>query len=1335
MNKKKIKNVFSKAFIISLATLAVQGIDVYAENVRETAGREIADGSYIIGITRFTNDTNITADRVLMASQDDMFFKGLSNYKKPAIYQYQLGQWIKYDTNNNPSVANDLEVAMLTHQDIYYVNNEEKILDVAYTRDIASGSELIFTTDAIGKTISYSNGVMKVPATTRSITIKVKNGSSETLVEKLEKTTPLQDGEFKYVSDGQSGYYGSISADNIITQNSDVTVNGETITIGGTIAWRSAASDHGVGVGGPSENSKSGHRVGVKITAPNGSSLESTALNQIKVFVNDEENSYSWSESTTGENSSFWFTPLVEEGKTYKVKIVWDSKNEITQTFTIVINGKLAAMPAGTLSGQEIYEKDEDGKPTDVVSVSATATGSNLLTFSGKEIPWDGRVVVNVTADDYYATNSKFTGIKGIKAYYSEPKKDVDGYDIVNKIDVPVTANYVEKTKTLTINGLVFQDTDVKRKITVSIEWDNDYTQDFDVVLDGNTPFAFPDVRLESVKTFVGYAGSDKAYKDYEVKDGVAVISNTQILWDNGNRVKAEIVPSTLVNNAGLKDADKMTRYTEEELANMTVAVDGKVQGEEKEIDGKKKFVAYTLAGATDGENDDKLSLDILVKSGNEEHTIEILWNETKVVKSYKIKLDGVALAQAVTGAYSLNGQKYASELTNGIINVYMTGFHTEYPSLEDETNGTNGVQVRDSIPFIYDINSNAVVMSFNNTSYPNGATKVEVDGKLASEESAGNYYIPVVKNGITIVKVYWDDVNVQEFRVAPHAKNGTLASFESGVLTIDQDGYRDNKTNSITYTGDIAWSGDGSQTIEIEKEKDKAGYVLKDIQIKAPIEVTTPKVTISGGKYSEDKNAENYGIVNVTLGSDKKTITIDPVVTSANETFTIKVDWNGSFIETYTVRVSGASLIAKTGSLEAKDGKSLTNYNGVIPYDHDEAGYVLETVLSQHVDNAVSKVEVDDARTKMVDGEKVLTSESTSEPKIHFNSQVRTATVKVTYADKFVQTFTINAKEATIPTIVLDSGLVAEENGEYTITAKVGENIGTIVARILPNTHYLNVENSDETIVAKNDNNTYTAKKVGSAKLVFNITETNAEDDTTMLAKPVVVNINVVNDAVGIKSVAEFDGKKILNITSDVVGGTGEGFDISLKVYELKDGLYKENSMLSDKAVTAMNGQGQYVTTISNGEEDLPEKVKLEITVRDKNYVEGEAALENLLALEEIELPKAVRYTVSFDSNGSEAVNSITVKPGQEIASKDMPVAKNYKVTAPNGNVLEYEFKGWYSLDSWNKESGLLKSDAVSVTAYPENAIKEDIKLKAYFSIVRVFPDGTTEEVQTVEK
>ncbi len=237
------------------------------------------------------------------------------------------------------------------------------------------------------------------------------------------------------------------------------------------------------------------------------------------------------------------------------------------------------------------------------------------------------------------------------------------------------------------------------------------------------------------------------------------------------------------------------------------------------------------------------------------------------------------------------------------------------------------------------------------------------------------------------------------------------------------------------------------------------------------------------------------------------------------------------------------------------------------------------------------------------------------------------------------------------------------------------------------------------------------------------------------MLAKPVVVNINVVNDAVGIKSVAEFDGKKILNITSDVVGGTGEGFDISLKVYELKDGLYKENSMLSDKAVTAKNGQGQYVTTISNGEEDLPEKVKLEITVRDKNYVEGEAALENLLALEEIELPKAVRYTVSFDSNGSEAVNSITVKPGQEIASKDMPVAKNYKVTAPNGNVLEYEFKGWYSLDSWNKESGLLKSDAVSVTAYPENAIKEDIKLKAYFSIVRVFPDGTTEEVQTVEK
>ena len=51
MNKKKIKNVFSKAFIISLATLAVQGIDVYAENVRETAGigceNQLASTSYI----------------------------------------------------------------------------------------------------------------------------------------------------------------------------------------------------------------------------------------------------------------------------------------------------------------------------------------------------------------------------------------------------------------------------------------------------------------------------------------------------------------------------------------------------------------------------------------------------------------------------------------------------------------------------------------------------------------------------------------------------------------------------------------------------------------------------------------------------------------------------------------------------------------------------------------------------------------------------------------------------------------------------------------------------------------------------------------------------------------------------------------------------------------------------------------------------------------------------------------------------------------------------------------------------------------------------------------
>ncbi len=1325
MNKKKFKNVFSKTFVLALAAIAAQSINVDAASVRETAGQEIDNGAYLIGITRFTNDVALTADRVLTAGQNDLFFKGINAYNKPVVYQYRGGNWIKYDEENNSSLVapEDVLALGLNAQDIYYINNKEKVLEVAYNRNVAPGTTLSFTTDAVGKAITYENGVMYVPATTKKIEVKARDGQgAEVLLETLSKTAVTEAGSFDYKT-SESNYYGAVAADNIFTKDADVAVNGETITINGTVNWSNGLVKHGVDYK-PADATVSGHRIGVKITAPNGTSLDPSNLANIKVSIDgDDEHPVSWTEANTGKDSSFWFTPIVEAGKTYTLKVVWDEAKGITQTFTIKVEAELAAMPAGTLKGETIYAVDDKGELTDQVTLSATADDTKLLTFSGSQIAWDGNVTVKVTPDSYYSTNSQFTGAN-VSAYYSRPDKDVDGYDIVTKDylfkDVMVTAD--TKTKVLTINNLRFMDTAIERKITVRIDWDKDYYQEFDVVLADETPFAFPQVRLEEVKTLVGYAGSEKAYNTYEVKDGKVTISNTQILWDNGNRVKAVVKPSTLANNSSLKDKDKLSTYEDEELSRLTVRVDGEVIGT-KDKDGK--FTATTLA--------DNMPLDILVKSGNETHKVEILWDGSRVVETYDIVLSGASLATAQTGSYSLNGQTYASELTNGTIYVYMSTFHNV---LDDK--GAVIDQERDSIPFVYEVNANAVVMSFNNSAYNNIAKKVEIDGKEAVT-TAGGYYIPVYKNAVTTVKVYWDDVNVQEFQVAPHATNGLFATANKGVIS--KDGAEDNakNTTSLVYSGDINWSKAGSTTISV-KDEEKPSYVLDGLKITAPkdVTVTEPKVTINGGKYSDDETKENFATIQVTKteADGKTSITLDPVVTTSNDMFTIKVDWNGAFVETYTVKLSGATLKAPYGTLAPKDTSDktpLNNYNGVIAYNKDANGYVLKTTLTPaagYESETVAKIEIDDARTTLDSkGEKVLTVvENTFDADVHFTNERRKATLTVTYEKGNKQTFTIDATEATIPAVVLNTN-VTEKEGVYSITAKVGDNLGTIASRVLPNTAVLYVDQVDASadgknvaVLEKNSQGAYIAKAVGTSTLTFNVNSGNQNDARDNIGKDVVVNVYIVNEEVSVKSSAAFDGDKILNITSNVTGGTG-AYEVTVDVLELKEGKYVETNI---SGTATRNASGQYITTITAANMDkLPKKIKLVITAKSSDATGNNAALENQTAIEYIELPSAVRYTVTFDANGGSYVNPIIVDagmPGKAATVGKLVTPTREDKKTPNGNTIKYEFDGWYATDAFDEEGNLKAGQ----TAIDENTeVTANASYKANWVITRFNAEG----------
>lgn len=1339
MEKIKFKKVFSKTFVAAIAAGAMIGaVNVNAENIRETVNNEITDGSYIIGITRFSNDVVITADRVLMASQDDIFFKGIVGYQKPAVYQYQLGQWIKYDANNNPSVASDAEVARLNAQDIYYVNNVEKVLEIAYTRENA-GNNLTFTTDAVGKTIKYENGIMYVPATTK--TIEVKSGN--TLLETLKKTNVTEDGEFSYVS-GESNYYGSIAADDMFTKSTDTVVNGETITVNGIINW-SGSTNTGIGLEGIKDG-KAGHRIGVQITAPNGTNLTDTT--GISIKVNGKTVAGGWNAAQTGKNSSFWFTPLVEAGKSYTVKVVWgkdSDNNEISQTFTINVNGTLAPKPAGTLAGETIYAKDDKGEPTSEVLLSASSSSETLLTFAGKEIAWDGAVKLNIGVNSYYTNNSSFSGPVSVTAYYPGTKIDALGYEVADNTPIAVNASYDAATKTLGISGINFNDTTKGHKVTVEVKWDNDYTQTFDVVLDSNVKFVAPDVRLENVQTIIGFGEDDSVIPaNHKVENDTVTISNTQILWKNGNNVSFTVVPSTSANNSGKDEYKGATVYSDEELARLTVKVNGVLQVDENDKDENGNPKPITLAS--------NLPVDMLVDNGNGSYTVEIIWDGAKVVKTFTIKLENVTLAPAQQGTYSVDGQIFNATYTDGIINVYRP---TSHNLTETDADGKEQIvgQENDFLPFIYELNSNAAYINFNNTK---PAQRVEVDGKeikkttrflgtvsssatstTENNKEISGYAIPVKAGVVTVVKVYWDDVNVQEFKVTPNTAFAKYEKAASGVAYVGTKKQDVEYSTTLKYNGEVRWT-DTTDEIVIESEKTPAdsAYVLEGLTFEAPaalgtVDASKVKITINGGKYSSTETATNYAKVDAAKAVKNNTVVLNPVITSANDSFTVTIDWNGAFVETYKVNLDNATLKTGEGTLSLADGKTIDNYNGPVPYVEAEGGNALSVTLSE----VPTKVELVDAIPNkdkdgnVIDGPREATV-TDKKVNVVFTNEKRTATMIVTWANGFKKEYTINATNATIPTIVMESGLTAsDEKGiDYVVTAKVDANLGAIVSRVLPNTAELvstsSITDADAVHPVVKENGVYKAKAVGTETITFSVTD----------AKPVVVKFVITNDAIAAQSTASFDGDK-LKVVSNVSGGTSKNYIVDVKLYAFDEetGLY--GTEVVGEATGVKNANGAFETNVvSKTSDPLPKEVKVVITTIDESLKNADLEnltddQKNLVVTEVIELPKEVRYTLTFDANGGTPVDSVTVEAGAKV---DAPTTKKNDELTPNGKFTKkYEFKAWYTVESF-KEDGTL---ADKTEEFDGSSVSADKAYRAYYEVKYFNEAGKEVDPETGEE
>lgn len=193
----KIKNIIL-TIVFSIAILFISLTNVKAVTITETTEDDkydtIADNTIIIGITKFEPNEVLTAGKASLATFNDFIFSiNGEAYELPKIYYYLQGSWFIIDNENQASVVEDKkELEDLKSLDIYYVNNEEKMLEVPYEIGLEKGYELAFKSNDSGKDeqIQYKDGVIHIPATLHTVTVAIKETATGAMteVETLIKT-------------------------------------------------------------------------------------------------------------------------------------------------------------------------------------------------------------------------------------------------------------------------------------------------------------------------------------------------------------------------------------------------------------------------------------------------------------------------------------------------------------------------------------------------------------------------------------------------------------------------------------------------------------------------------------------------------------------------------------------------------------------------------------------------------------------------------------------------------------------------------------------------------------------------------------------------------------------------------------------------------------------------------------------------------------------------------------------------------------------------------------------------------------------------------------------
>ena len=233
-----------KYYLLFIFTFYLFVPRIYALTIRETMDNNdgfstLEEGSVIIGVTRFSTDTIVTASRAAMAGANDamlyVFQNGTSDgYDSPGVYYYvdSYVGWFYMDSDNNAvAVTDEDELEELSKLDIYYVDNVEKVLEIDY---LSNNIDL----NSLPSGVTFKDNKLYVNATISKFEFMTNDNEKVSFVLDSTISSFVEDTKNCYtVVDGVITNYDSTCVCDVVIP---VTLNGEKITGIGVDAFKEA---------------------------------------------------------------------------------------------------------------------------------------------------------------------------------------------------------------------------------------------------------------------------------------------------------------------------------------------------------------------------------------------------------------------------------------------------------------------------------------------------------------------------------------------------------------------------------------------------------------------------------------------------------------------------------------------------------------------------------------------------------------------------------------------------------------------------------------------------------------------------------------------------------------------------------------------------------------------------------------------------------------------------------------------------------------------------------------------------------------------------------------